>query len=95
MSGRHPVPTSAVAVVLNVTAVAGTASSLLSVYPTGTPPPGTSNLNFRAGTVTPNLVTVTLGTGGAVSIFNALGTVNVLADVEGYFAPPGSHDPGR
>ena len=91
--GATPVPTNAVAVVLNVTAVFGSASSLLSLYPTGTPSPGTSNLNFRAGTVTPNLVTVTLGTGGAVSILNALGTVNVLADVEGYFASPGTTTP--
>jgi IPT/TIG domain len=85
--GATPVPTTAVAVVLNVTAVNGTASSLLSLYPTGTAQPSTSSLNFRAGAVTPNLVTVSLG-GGAVSIVNALGTVNVLADVEGYFAPP-------
>ncbi|MHB8488346.1 MAG: IPT/TIG domain-containing protein [Candidatus Dormibacteria bacterium] len=91
--GLTPVPSTAVAVVLNVTAVDGTASSLLSLYPTGTPQPSTSSLNFRAGTVTPNLVTVTLGTGGAVSILNALGTVDVLADVEGYFAPPVSSTP--
>jgi IPT/TIG domain-containing protein len=84
----HVVPAGAVAVVLNVTEVNGTAASLLTVYPAGTPQPKASNLNFGAGTVTPNLVTVTLGSGGAVSIFNALGTVNVLADVEGYFAPP-------
>jgi IPT/TIG domain len=84
------VPASAVAVVLNVTEVDGTAGSLLTVYPAGTPQPKASNLNFAARTVTPNLVTVTLGSGGAVNIYNALGTVNVLADVEGYFAPPGS-----
>jgi IPT/TIG domain len=88
--GTHPVPTTAVVVVLNVTAVAGTASSLLSVYPTGAPKPGTSALNFRAGSVTPNLVTVALGTGGAVNVFNSLGIVNVVVDVEGYFAPPAS-----
>ena len=34
-----------------------------------------------------NLVTVTLGQGGAIDIYNAYGTVNVLADVEGYFEP--------
>jgi hypothetical protein len=82
------VPASAVAVVLNVTEVNGTAGSLLTVYPAGTPQPKASNLNFAAGTVTPNLVTVTIGSGGAVNIYNSLGTVNVLADVEGYFAPP-------
>lgn len=81
------VPTGAVAAVLNVTEVNGTAGSLLTVYPAGTPQPKASNLNFAAGTVTPNLVTVTIGAGGAVNIYNALGTVNVLADVEGYFAP--------
>jgi IPT/TIG domain len=86
--GSTPVPASATAVVLNVTEVSGTASSLLTVYPFGTTRPNASNLNFAAHTVIPNLVTVTLGPGGKVNIYNALGTVNVLADVEGYFAPP-------
>jgi hypothetical protein len=35
-----------------------------------------------------NLVTVTLGTGGSVNIYNSVGAVNVVVDVEGYFAPP-------
>jgi hypothetical protein len=43
--------------------------------------------------VTPNLVTVALGTNGAVNVFNSLGVVNVVVDVEGYFAPPGSPTP--
>ena len=85
--GTDPIPTDATAVVLNVTEVAGTASSILIVYPFGTGMPTASNLNFPPGKVIPNLVTVTMGQGGAVSIYNALGTVNVLADVEGYFAP--------
>jgi hypothetical protein len=87
-TGTTPVPSNAVAVVINVTEVNGTAGSLLTVYPTGTPQPKASNLNFAAGTVTPNLVTVTLGGSGQVSIYNSLGSVNVLVDVEGYFAPP-------
>jgi hypothetical protein len=89
-AGINHVPSSAVAVVLNVTEVDGTAGSLLTVYPAlaGTRAPTASNLNFAPATVEANLVTVALGTGGAVNIFNALGTVNVLADVEGYFAPP-------
>ena len=91
--GSPPIPTTAVAAVLNVTAVAGTATSLLAVYPAGTVKPGVSDLNFTARSVTPNLVTVTLGSGGEVTIFNSLGTVNVLADVEGYFAPPASPTP--
>jgi hypothetical protein len=82
-----PIPSTATAVVLNVTEVAGNANSLLTVYPYGTAMPVASNLNFAPGKVIPNLVTVTLGTGGAVNIYNAYGTVNVLADVEGYFEP--------
>jgi IPT/TIG domain len=82
------VPTNATAAVLNVTEVSGTASSLLTVYPFNTPRPTASNLNFGPGTVIANLVTVTLGPssgGGWIDIYNALGSVNVVVDVEGYF----------
>ena len=91
--GSHPVPSTAVAAVLNVTAVAGSNTSYLAVYPAGTPVPNVSNLNFDAGATTPNLVTVTLGAGGAVSIYNSVGTVNVVVDVEGYFMPPVTETP--
>ena len=90
--GADPIPTDATAVVLNVTEVAGTANSLLTVYPYGTRMPQASNLNFAPGKVIANLVTVTLGQGGAVDIYNAAGTVNVIADVEGYFEPHPSSD---
>jgi hypothetical protein len=91
--GSPLIPAAAGAVVLNVTEVDGSAASLLTVYPAGTLRPNASNLNFAAGTVTANLVTATLGQGGAVNIYNALGSVNVLADVEGYFKPPASSTP--
>ena len=86
------VPSGATAVVLNMTEVNGTAASLLTVYPFGTTKPNASNLNFLAHTVIANLVTVSLGPGGKVNIFNALGSVNVLADVEGYFTPQPSSE---
>lgn len=88
---HESVPAGATAVVVNVTEVGGSAGSLLTVYPTGTPQPKASNLNFGPGTVTPNLVTVSLGTLGsvkAINIYNSVGSVNVLGDVEGYFIPP-------
>jgi hypothetical protein len=84
------IPASATAAVLNVTEVSGSASSLLTVFPYGTSRPNASNLNFAAHTVIANLVTVTLGANGGagwINIYNALGSVNVLVDVEGYFAP--------
>lgn len=89
---HESVPAEATAVVVNVTAVAGTAASLLAVYPAGTGQPTASNLNFAEGVVIPNLVAVTLGEGGAITIYNADGTVNVLADVEGYFEPDAPSD---
>ena len=46
---------------MNVTAVSSSTGGLLTIYPTGTALPRASNLNFSAGTATPNLVTVTLG----------------------------------
>jgi hypothetical protein len=97
-SGADPIPATATAVVLNVTEVAGSASSLLTVYPNGTGRPNASNLNFGPGTATPNLVTVVLGqssvsdTNREVNIYNALGAVNVVADAEGYFEPEASSD---
>ncbi len=93
ITGVGSIPSAAVAVVLNVTEVNDTAASLLTVYPAGNPKPNASNLNFNAGTITPNLVTVTLGSGGGVVIYNAAGSVNVIADVEGYFEPPASATP--
>ena len=97
--GADPVPATATAIVLNVTAVDDTSAGLLTVYPTGTGRPRASNLNFAAHTATANLVTVTLGQNAAsdvnreVNIYNALGTIDVIGDVEGYFAPDVSSDP--
>jgi hypothetical protein len=97
--GADPIPSSATAVVVNVTAFNNNTSSLLTVYPTGTGQPQASNLNFAAHTITANLVTVTLGQNGPadtnreVNIYNAVGSVDVVADVEGYFAPDSASDP--
>ncbi|MGZ7015347.1 MAG: S8 family serine peptidase, partial [Acidimicrobiales bacterium] len=73
------------AVVLNVTATDTSSSSFLSVYPDGEPVPVSSNLNWAPGTTIANLVTVRVGTGGKVDFYNALGTVNVIADVVGWY----------
>jgi hypothetical protein len=93
------VPTNATAVVLNVVAVNGSASSLLTVSPSGTGRPLASNLNFNAHVNSANLVTVALGQNGTsdsqreVNIYNALGTLNVVVDVEGYFVPQAASNP--
>ena len=98
-SGSDPIPSTAAAVVVNIAAVNDTTFSVLTVYPNGTGRPRTSNLNFTAHTATANLVTVTLGQNGAsdpnreINIYNAQGSVDVVADVEGYFEPDTASDP--
>jgi hypothetical protein len=82
--GATGVPTDTTAVVLNVTDADASAGSYLSVYPDGTAPPGASNLNFAAGQVTSNLVTVPV-TDGIVKFYNFRGTVDVIADLFGYY----------
>jgi hypothetical protein len=78
-------PAGATAVALNVTAVDPSAGSFLTVYPGGAPRPGASNLNYLAGQIVPNMVLVPLGPGNTITFFNAAGTVDVLADVMGYY----------
>ena len=85
LGGASNVPGSASAVVLNVTVTDSTAESFLTVFPTGSSKPNASNLNFGAGQVIPNLVTVKLGAGGMVDLATAVGSTNVVADVVGYY----------
>jgi sugar lactone lactonase YvrE len=86
IDGLGHVPTSGVtAVVVNVTAVAPTKNTYLSVNPDGvTTLPTTSNLNPNAGTVLANLVEVGVSTAGKIDVFNSVGATNVILDVEGY-----------
>jgi hypothetical protein len=83
--GQCNIPAGAIGLVMNVTAVNGTASSFLTVFPTDVPRPLASSLNWTAGqAATPNQVTSLLAADGRVSFFNASGSVNVLVDVVGY-----------
>jgi hypothetical protein len=79
----------ATSVVVNVTAVGATADTFVTVWPTGEPRPLASNLNVPAGDTRPNLVTVKLGAGGQVSFYNSAGTVDLIADVSGWYGPTG------
>jgi hypothetical protein len=81
------VPADATAVTLNVTATGGTETSYLTVYPTGSPLPVVSNLNWSDSDSHPNSVTVQLGTNRSINIVNAAGGVDVLVDLNGYYVP--------
>ena len=97
--GRNGIPSSGVsAVSMNVTVVNPSRAGYLSVYPTGTNIPNSSNLNFAAGQTIPNAVISKIGADGSISIFNPAGNVNIIVDINGWF-PTGAQftpiDPAR
>ncbi|MFF7550860.1 N-acetylmuramoyl-L-alanine amidase [Streptomyces canus] len=90
VAGMAGVPSSGVTgVVVNVTATGGTSSSYVTVYPDGSPRPAVSNLNFSAGETFPNLVVVPV-VDGKVDFYNNAGSVNLVADITGYYSSSGS-----
>ncbi|MFR9774592.1 choice-of-anchor D domain-containing protein [Micromonospora sp. MS34] len=87
VAGRGGVPSSGVSsVVLNVTVTGPTASSFLTVYPAGESRPNASSINFPKYWLGSNNVTVKLGSGGKVSIYNRNGYTDVVVDVVGFYA---------
>lgn len=60
---------------------------MLTVYPAGTAWPTPSNLNWAPGETVANLVTVQVGSAGEVSFDNKLEQMDLVVDLEGYFAP--------
>ncbi len=85
VTGRGGVPSSGVtAVVMNVTATTPTAASYVTVYPDGQPRPATSSLDFSTGETIPNLVIVPV-VDGKVDFYNLAGSVQLIADITGYY----------
>jgi hypothetical protein len=78
-------PSGVAAVVLNVTVTEPTASGHITVWPTGVARPNASSLNFVPGWTGANSVTVGVGAGGKVSLFNSAGNTHLIADVVGYY----------
>ncbi len=78
------IPTDAVGVSLNVTALGASAQTFLTFWPGGTMPLAAS-LNPAPGQPpVPNAVTTSLS-GGGFNVFNDAGSVNVVIDINGYY----------
>ncbi len=85
--GGAPLPAGAVAVAMNVTAVAPSGPGYLTVWPCGASRPNASNVNYpmTGDTVAePNLVVASLQPDGRVCV-HAEGPTYVLVDISGYF----------
>ncbi|MFR9774593.1 choice-of-anchor D domain-containing protein [Micromonospora sp. MS34] len=88
VTGRGGLPLSGVAAaVLNVTVTGPTQASFLTVYPsTGGTPPTASSINFAAGWLGSNNVTVKVDAYGRVAIYNRNGYTDVVVDVVGFYS---------
>lgn len=86
VNGNCDIPSEAIALSLNVTALNATAPTFVTVFPTDEAQPTTSNLNLLPGQApTPNSVTTGLDGAGMFSLFNAFGTTDIIVDVNGYY----------
>ncbi len=85
LSSRIPAGTTAV--VLNVAVTKPTAGGHLTAFPPGGAVPATSNLNFVTGQTANNMVIAPVVDHKIAFSYGGSGTVHVLADLSGYFAP--------
>ncbi|MEZ5234558.1 MAG: hypothetical protein R2749_17895 [Acidimicrobiales bacterium] len=69
----------------NVTVADTTAESFLTVHPTGFGRPGSSNLNWKAGEIRPNLVMMGTDSYGFNTFYNEAGSTAVIVDIAGWF----------
>jgi hypothetical protein len=92
LQGTCAIPDTALAYSLNFTAIppSGQALGYLTVWPQGDTQPVVSTLNDPTGTVVANAAIVPAGlTSGEVAVYPS-STTNLLIDVNGYFALPGT-----
>lgn len=79
-------PPGTVAAAVTMTATQQTAgTTFMTAFPSGSPLPGTSDLNTGAGRDQGNLALVTLGADGAVDFYNNAGATQLVVDLTGYF----------
>ncbi len=80
-------PDDAEAVALNVTVLHGTQQSHLKVWAKGGDVPGTANINWTNAGPVGNSMVVAVDADHTVSVYNFRGTVDVVFDMVGYYAP--------
>jgi glucose/arabinose dehydrogenase len=84
----------ATAVVVNVTAVDAADAGFVTVWPSGALAPAVSNINVRKGETAPNLVTVSPGSNGTITILPTT-SAHLLVDVFGYYTAASGSVDGR
>ncbi|CAN5476529.1 hypothetical protein BH23ACT3_BH23ACT3_13560 [soil metagenome] len=85
VAGLPGVTPDASAVAVNVTAVGAASPGFVTVSPCGAPVPPTSNVNYQAGSATPNLVVVEPGTDSEICVVASSDT-DLVVDLFASFA---------
>jgi hypothetical protein len=86
VTGAGGVPVSNVAAaLLNVTVTNTTSASYLTAYPQGAAQPLAANLNWVSAETVGNRVIVKVSSSGQFTVYNAIGSTDVVVDVSGYF----------
>jgi hypothetical protein len=80
------VPSTAAAVMLNVTVTEPTSAGFITVWPSGGARPLASSLNFVTNQTVPNLVLAKVGAGGAVDLYAHSPSAHLVVDLVGYFS---------
>nr|WP_134002818.1 PKD domain-containing protein [Streptomyces sp. 846.5] len=87
VTGSQGVPNGATAVAINLTGTNATKGTYLATYSGGTTPTA-SNLNLLPGESRPIQAIVPVDSSGYITVYNSAGSVDVIADLEGYYALP-------
>ena len=86
VSNLAGVPSTARAVVVNLTGVSPSAPTFLTVFPSSLPSPLVSDLDEVSGDVRANMAVATLSSTGTMTIFNDTGSIDVVVDVLGWYS---------
>ncbi len=91
IAGNCDIPGSAEAYSLNVTVIPPSGGlDYLTVWPKGEAQPVVSTLNDSTGTIVANAAIVPAGSQNATAFYPHNHNTDLLVDVDGYFAPPGT-----
>jgi hypothetical protein len=88
VAGVNGVPAEVSSVVFNLTVADAKSFGHVTAYASGADRPDASNLNFLAGQIRANAVTVPVGADGKVTLFNrSSGATHLVADISAYYLP--------
>ncbi|WP_421740917.1 peptidoglycan recognition protein [Cellulomonas sp.] len=92
VAGRSGIPSTATAVLVNVSSVLPAGPGNVIAYPAGGSVPTVASVNHLPGNNVSNRTIVPLGAGGAVSLALQGSAADVVLDVVGWFGPGGDYD---